>query len=84
MYVEIHADICKYSFELGSKYSPYGVHMSVRAPPGYNPLVMVGQDEARFMQFLLIMKQYLYTEVKQDLLPRTDGLYLMILPFQSR
>ena len=51
IYVELHVNLFEYAYELGSKHSPYGVHMSVRMPPGSNPLVMVGHNEVIFMIF---------------------------------
>ena len=57
--------------------------MSVRAPPGSNPLVVFGKDEVRSIQFLFGMNQCVYPEGKHALLSNTDVIYLMISAFKS-
>ena len=62
-----------------------GGNLSVRKPAGTKPLMIFGQDENVFNQFLLKSKQeWVGPEGQRALLPKTDGISLMISAFQSR
>jgi hypothetical protein len=63
----------------------YGGNLSVRMPPPRSkPLMIFGQDESVFSQFLLKSKQWVGPLGQRALLPKTEGMSLMISAFQSR
>jgi hypothetical protein len=84
--IEFHVD--DYDFlplvaeEMG--FGLYGGNLSVRMPPRSKPLMIFGQDESVFAQFLLKSKQWVSPFGQRALLPKTDGMSLMISAFQSR
>ena len=52
--------------------------------PGVKPLVIFGQDESVYSQFLFGNQQWVGPQGQRPLIPKTDGLSLMISAFQSR
>jgi hypothetical protein len=48
------------------------------------PLMIFGQDESVYNQYLLGNRQWVGPEGQRALLPKTDGLGLMLSAFQSR
>ena len=54
-------------------------HKSVR-----QPLIIFGQDEAIFKQYLLTLKLWLGRKRKQPLRPKDEGMGLMASVFKSR
>ena len=68
--VEFHVDYCHGITGLKDE----APHMSVRAPPGSKPLMILGQDECVFTQFLLGQRTWVGPKGERPLLPKTDGL----------
>ena len=81
---EFHVDSCAYLFEYGNKEYQFGGNLSVRMPKGKNPLMIVGQDECTFAQFLLPTKYWGGPKGNRPLLPKPDGQSKMISDFASR
>ena len=83
--VELHVDTCEYAFQLGNKRTTYGGNLSVRFPTKQaKPIVIFGQDECAFNQFLMGNRQWVGPTGQRALLPKTEGAMIMILAFQSR
>ena len=84
--IEFHVDDFQFLHEhaatmgLGS----YGGTTSVRKPLDVKPLMIFGQDESVYSQFLFGNRQWVGPQGQRALLPKTDGLGLMISAFQSR
>lgn len=84
--IEFHVDDYDFLHELVEEmgYGLFGGKLSVRMPPGLKPLMIFGQDESVFNQFLLRLRQWVGPLGQRALLPKTEGLSLMISAFQSR
>ena len=84
--IEFHVDDYDFLHELAVEmgYGVFGGNLSVRMPPCLKPLMIFGQDERVFNQFLLRLRQWVRPLGQRALLPKTDGLTLMISAFQSR
>jgi hypothetical protein len=84
--VEFHVDdydiLQNVAEEMG--FGMFGGNLSVRKPAGVKPLMIFGQDESVFNQFLLKSQQWVGPQGQRPLLPKTDGLSLMISAIQSR
>jgi hypothetical protein len=84
--VEFHVDdydiLDSIAEEMG--FGIFGGNLSVRKPPGVKPIMIFGQDESVFNQFLLKSRQWVGPQGQRPLLPKTDGLSLMLSAFQSR
>jgi hypothetical protein len=84
--VEFHVD----DFDLlhehaeASGFGAFGGNLSVRKPPKTKPLMIFGQDESVYSQFLLGNRQWVGPQGQRPLLPKTDGLSLMVSALQSR
>ena len=65
-------------------YFTFGGNLSVRKPPDMKPLMIFGQDESVYRQFLLGNRQWVGPQGQHPLLPKTDGLTLMVSALQSR
>jgi hypothetical protein len=84
--VELHVDTCTYTVNKGNERT-YGGNLSVRFPishPALKPIVLLGQDECAFNQFLLGSRQWIGPKGQRALLPKTEGAGLMVSAFQSR
>ena len=53
-------------------------NLSVCKHPGTKPLMIVGQDESVFNQFLLKARQWVRPDGWRALLPKADGLSLLL------
>ena len=85
--VEFHIDDLDLLHEPveASGFELFGRNLSVRKPPGIKPLMIFVQDESIYSQFLLgNRQQWVGPQGQRPLLPKTDGLSLMISAFQSR
>ena len=84
--VEFHVDdldlLHDYAATIG--FGSFGGNLSVRKPSGVKPLMIFGQDESVYSQFLFGNRQWVGPEGQRPLLPKTDGLSLMISALQSR
>ena len=85
--VEFHVDDYDFLPAVAKEmnFDVYGGNLSVRMPPPRSkPLMIFGQDESVFSQFLLKSKQWVGPLGQRALLPKTEGMSLMISAFQSR
>ena len=58
--------------------------MSVQAPPGSKPIIVLGQDEAVFNENSTSSKQWVGPTGERPILPKNNGLGRMVSAFQSR
>ncbi|KAI2499926.1 hypothetical protein MHU86_14547 [Fragilaria crotonensis] len=84
--VEFHVDDYEFLHSVANEmgFGAFGGNLSVRKQPGTKPLMIFGQDESVFNQFLLKTRQWVSPDGRRALLPKTDGLSLMLSAFQSR
>ena len=84
--VEFHIDdlplLHEYATAVGL--GSFGGNLSIRKPPDIKPLMIFGQDECVYNQFLLGNQQWVAPGGQRALLPKTEGLSLMISGLQSR
>ena len=68
-WIEFHADYCRQIPEIlqGREAKP-----SIRASPGSKPLMIVGQDESVFTQFLLGQRNWVGPKGERPLLPKSE------------
>jgi len=64
--------------------SNFEFKMSLRAPHDSLPIIIIGQDECMFSQFLLSSKMWMGPNKEAPLLPELEGEGHMISAFQSR
>ena len=62
----------------------FGGNLIVRKPPSLKPLMIFGQDKSVFNQFILKPRQWVGPLGQRPLLPKSDGMSLMLSAFQSR
>jgi len=62
----------------------FPLKMSMRALPNSLTVVIIGQDQCIFLQFLLTSKIWVGPHKESPLLPKSDGESRMISAFQSR
>ena len=62
----------------------FGGTLSVRRPENSRPLIIFGQDESVFSQFSFNGTQWVGLSGKRSILPKNDGIGVMISAFQSR
>jgi len=62
----------------------YAPTMSIQSSPNDRPLMIVGQDECVFSQFLLRSKMWVGPDKEGPLLPKSDGEGRMLSAMQSR
>jgi hypothetical protein len=65
-------------------YGMFGGNFSICKPRGLKPLMIFGQDESVFNQFLLKPRQWVGPLGQRPLLPKKDGMSLMLSAIQSR
>jgi hypothetical protein len=80
-WLEFHVDEI---WDFIGKMEGISLRMSVRAPQGSKPLMLLGQDEAVFSQFLLGQRQWVGPKGERGLLPKTDGESIMASAMQGR
>jgi hypothetical protein len=83
--LEFHLDDhdCLQDFGV-EKYGRFGGNVSVCRPEGSNPIIVFGQDESVFNQFSFNGKQWTGPSGERSILPKSDGLGVMVSAFQSR
>ena len=79
-YVEYHVDD-HYTFQEKCNHLPYGGHLSVRKAPNCKPLMILGQDEVIFKQFLFSKGVWIMPDGSKSLIPKDDGQGVMISSF---
>jgi hypothetical protein len=85
--VEFHVDDLDFLHNVAKEMgcTLIGGDLSMRKPESLaKPLMIFGQDESVFNQYLLGNRQWVGPEGQRALLPKTDGLGLMLSAFQSR
>ena len=84
--VEFHVDTYDFLHSVADEigFGLFGGNLSVRKPQHQKPLMIFGQDESVFNQFLLKPKQWVAPLGQRALLPKTEGISLMLSAFQSR
>jgi hypothetical protein len=84
--VEFHIDNCDLLHDLADQmgFGAFGGNLSVRKLPDTKPLMIFGQDESVFNQFLLSNQQWVGPQGQRPLLPKTDGISFMVSALQSR
>ena len=83
-YVECHVDIHPELARLGAELHMFGGLLSVRKPPGTLPIIIFGQDEAIFKQYLSWWKAWSGPGGLKAIWPKDDGLAVMISAIVSR
>ena len=68
---------CEHCGEFGGK-------VSVRRPPNSRPVIIFGQDEFVFSQLSFNGMQWVGPSGKRSILPKNDGMGVMVSAFQSR
>ncbi|KAI2492541.1 hypothetical protein MHU86_22023 [Fragilaria crotonensis] len=81
--VEYHID-ASYEFEERLQFLPFGGNLSVRKPIGSKTVIVLGQDEAIFKQFLFVTKMWVGPSGERPLLPKDEGTGTMISTFVCR
>jgi hypothetical protein len=80
--VEYHVDNCEKIKTL--ELPPHGGNLSVRKPVDRPPVMIIGQDEAIFKQFLFVSKMWTGPNGERPLLPKDEGAGVMISSFICR
>jgi len=80
-HVDDHECLQEYATHLWPEFG--GTH-SVRRPENSRPLIIFGQDESVFSQFSFNGKQWVGPSGERSILPKNDGIGVMVSAFQSR
>ncbi len=81
--VEFHVDEHP-SFQDRVSTTKYGGNLSVRKPSQVKPLICFGQDECIFKQFSFTPKAWTAPDGQKSMIPKDEGLGVMISAFCSR
>jgi hypothetical protein len=82
---EFHVDESKKLQDfVGESTKKRGGNLSVRKPPDQDPILMSGQDEAVYHQNAMGRRQWVLSDGRRHLLPKTDGDGKMASVFVSR
>ena len=81
--VEYHVNTCEH-FHTMLQDSNFGGNLSVNFPANEKPIVLLGHDECIFKQFQFTNKGWVSDEGVREILPKDEGLGVMISAFQSR
>jgi hypothetical protein len=81
--VEFHVDASD-KLLLGNINGDFGGNLSVRFPTGCKPLISFGHDEFIYKQFLITGKTWIGPGGERNIVPKDDGLGVMVSAFQSR
>ena len=79
-HVDDHTD---FESRMNEGYHPFGGNLSVRKPPDSKPLMILGQDEVIFKQYLMNSRVWTAPDGTTPLVPKDDGKSLMISGFQQ-
>ena len=82
--VELHVDSHPTFHERMNATTQFGGNLSVRMPPNTLPLICFGQDECIFKQFLFTGKAWSAPDGTKPVIPKDEGLGVMISAFVSR
>ena len=82
---ECHVDMHKTFWDYVSHGNKkYGGDLSIRLPVGVRPVLMVGQDESTFHQFIFSKKQWKGPNGKESLMPKSEGEIYMASGYTAR
>jgi hypothetical protein len=81
--VEFHVDLHP-TFQDRVSTTLYGGNLSVRIPANVKPLICFGQDECIFKQFTFTPKAWTAPDGQKSMIPKDEGLGVMISAFVSR
>jgi hypothetical protein len=82
--VELHVDSHPTFHAQMNATTQFGGNLSVRMPQGTLPLICFGQDECIFKQFLFTGKAWSAPDGTKPVIPKDEGLGVMISAFVSR
>ena len=82
--VEFHVDCAKEFQDAMNLETVFGGRLSVRMEAGVRPLIKIGQDEAIQKQYSFNNKEWVGTNGQRSLVPKDEGLGIMISMYQSR
>ena len=80
---EFHVDDLHNSHEKIAN-APFGGYLSVRKKIEDRPIIMIGQDECIFKQFLIVGKQWCLPDGSTAVNPKEEGMGIMLSAFVSR
>jgi hypothetical protein len=83
--VEFHVDDHEFLHDVAEEmgFGLFGGNLSIRKSPDVRPLMIFGQDESAYSQFLFGNRQWVGPKGQRPLLPKTNGLSIMVSAFQS-
>ena len=83
--VEFHVDSAELFHQRmnNNSHFPFGGNLSVRMPPGTKLLIIFGQDECIFKQYIFRRMHWVGCNGEVPLVPKDEGARLMISAFQS-
>ena len=79
-YIEYHVDDHVHFQDIGNNL-PYGGNLSVRKPHDCKPLMILGQDECIFKQYLFSKGSWVLPDGTKQLLPKEEGQGVMLSSF---
>jgi hypothetical protein len=82
--IEFHIYASDKLLLLGNITGDFGGNLSVRFPTGCKLLVSFGHDESIYKKFLIITKTWIGPDGERNIVPKDDGLGVMVSTFQSR
>jgi hypothetical protein len=82
--VELHVNSHPTFQERMNATTQFGGNLSVRMPRNTQPLICFGQDECIFKQFLFTGKAWIAQDGTKPVIPKDEGLGVMISAFVSR
>ena len=87
-HVEFHVDDCEqfatWSHQPDLESAMFGGCLSVRFPENKKPLIIFGQDECIFKQYIFCKKSWMGQEGQTALTPKEEGQGVMLSSFVSR
>ena len=63
---------------------PFGYKCSIRKPPDQRPVILIGQDESTFHQYIFSNRNWVNNKGSSPILPKGFGDMLMISGMQSQ
>ena len=81
--VEYHVDTISEKLLKEFIHNQLGSNLSFRFPEGQCPLIIFSHDEHIFKQFTMSTKSWVGPNGKTVIVPKDDGLSMMITAFQS-
>jgi len=78
--VEYHVDTIP-EFQTRMENVKFGGNLSVRIPPGVKPIIIIGQDEVIFKQYLFRMRRWQHGQTRAAM-PKDDGAGVMVSGFK--